>query len=184
MKLWYDESWLRARYLGDNLSIRQVASLAGCSHVMVLRQMKKFGITARDMGDAIRLHHGNIDLYRDGGWLQEQISSGSSCGQIAVRCNVGKETISKWCKKYGIYRRVEGSMWKYGRFIRNEWVCDCGCNVANEVGEEAYSDYGEGMLPSHIMFICPCCGIQLEFEVKWSSPAVESVRLIDTAFPI
>lgn len=73
-------------------------------------------------------------------------------------------------------------MWQYWRVSRNQWVCNCGLNVANEIQEAAYADYSKGKRLVLVEVKCPHCGARLELEVYWTSPSIHSVRLATVTY--
>lgn len=142
MGLWRDRSWLEAQYIDSGLSIREVAGLAGCSHVTVLRQLREFGIVTRDRTDSYATRRGKSLLYQDREWLSEQITNGLTSEQIAGFCGVTNVTIKHWRAKFGFSERpYKDALWLWQRYF-----CD-GMSIA-EIAR--FAGVAEGTIQDHL----------------------------------
>src|SRR6185369_1448149 len=89
-----DESWVRQRYEAGKKTIEEIANEVGCSTVLVLHAMRRFGIESRKRRDA-QLGRPKVaardfpDLYNRE-WLLARISEGKSGTDIAdlLKCSI------------------------------------------------------------------------------------------------
>lgn len=72
-------------------------------------------------------------------------------------------------------------MWEHPRLNREEWGCTCGHECADEIEKIAYwywPDTEKHALTTLVSFHCSACGQYLQFDVRWTRPQIESVKLI------
>jgi thymidylate synthase ThyX/5-methylcytosine-specific restriction endonuclease McrA len=114
-----DRGWLRERYVEDNLSLTEVASVAGVSMGTVKRWLRRYGIR-KPLGVRTRWTFANEGkLYADREWLKERyVLEGMDQESIARLVGVSKHTIRSWVRKHGLQKPM-GS-WSVGRVPWNK----------------------------------------------------------------
>ncbi len=112
-----DRGWLEERYIGANLSMTEVADVAGVSTCTVKKWLRRYGIR-KPLGVRTRWAFANEGkLYADREWLEEQyVLKGLDQESIARLAGVSRHTIRSWVRKHGLQKPV-GS-WTIGR---NPW---------------------------------------------------------------
>lgn len=102
-KLWRDEEWLRRQYIDEELSIWQIAQLAGCCTATIKNHLRWRGIRRSATGQDGET---STKLWQDEGWLRENyVEHKLSAVQMARLAGCTEVTIANWLKRYGIPRR-------------------------------------------------------------------------------
>jgi len=109
-----DRDWLTEQYIESNLSLTEVAGVAGVSTETVKRWLRRHRIK-KPLGARTRWTFANEGkLYADRGWLEEQyVLKGLDQESIARLVEVSKHTIRSWVRKHGLQKPM-GS-WTVGR---------------------------------------------------------------------
>jgi thymidylate synthase (FAD) len=109
-----DRDWLSEQYLGRNLSLTEVAGVAGSSTHTIKRWLRRYGIR-KPRGVRTRWTFANEGkLYADREWLEEQyVLKGLDQESIARLVGVSKHTVRSWVRKHGLQKPL-GS-WTVGR---------------------------------------------------------------------
>jgi len=109
-KLYQDEEWLREKYWDEELSIRQIASLAECSGSIIRQWMKRFDIPSRGYIEANCKRwesYASNTLHCDKEWLERKYwDEGLSMRTMAQIANCSRAAIGRWMDKYDIPRRL------------------------------------------------------------------------------
>jgi len=116
-----DRDWLKEQYIGRNLSITEVAGIAGASTTTVKKWLRRHGLK-KGPGVRTRWTFANEDkLYADRGWLEEHyVVEGLDQSSIAELAGVSRHTIRSWVRKHGL-QKPAGS-WTLGRAPWNRLV--------------------------------------------------------------
>lgn len=70
--------------------------------------------------------------------------------------------------------------WKWPRIARVYWTCPhCDQCLAEQIEQV---DTSEG-LPAYTTVICPKCGADLTFHLRWTTPSIYSVQLTEAGEP-
>lgn len=122
-----DRDWLKKRYLEDNLSLTEVAGVAGVSTETVKRWLRRHEIR-KPLGARTRWTLANEGkLYADRRWLEEQyVLKGLDQESIARLVGVSKHTIRSWVRKHGLQKpvgswTVECKPWNKGKRYTAGW---------------------------------------------------------------
>ena len=109
-----DRDWLEEQYIRNNLSLSEVASVAGTSTATVKKWIRRYEIK-KPLGVRTRWTFANENkLYANREWLEEQyVLKGLDQGSIAQLAGVSKHTIRSWVRKHGL-QKPAGS-WSVGR---------------------------------------------------------------------
>jgi len=109
-----DRGWLEEQYIGNNLSLSEVASVAGISKQTIKKWLRRYGIR-KPLGVRTRWTFANDSkLYADREWLEEQyVLKGLDQKSIAQLAGVSTHTIRSWVRKHGL-QKPAGS-WTIGR---------------------------------------------------------------------
>lgn len=101
-KKYHDEDWLREKYHGEQMTMRDIGDLCGVTTTTISDWMDRHGIEKRDRSGA-QLPDGK---HTDREWLAEQYhGKGRPLKEIADECDVNPVTIMNWMDKYDIPRR-------------------------------------------------------------------------------
>ncbi|HET9867549.1 MAG TPA: HNH endonuclease, partial [Nitrospira sp.] len=114
-----DQGWLEEHYIQRNLSMTEVAGVAGASTQTVKKWLRRYGIR-KPLGVRTRWTFANEGkLYADRKWLEEQyVLKGLEQEAIAQLAGVSRHTIRSWVRKYGLQKPM-GS-WSTGRIPWNK----------------------------------------------------------------
>ena len=122
-----DRGWLREQYIECNLSVSEVAGLAGASTTTVKRWLRRHGLK-KGSGVRTRWTFANEGkLYADKDWLQEQyVFRGLDQASIANLASVSPHTIRSWVRKHGLQKpsgswTVGRTPWNKGKQYRAGW---------------------------------------------------------------
>ncbi|HZY65078.1 MAG TPA: FAD-dependent thymidylate synthase [Rubrobacteraceae bacterium] len=122
-----DQDWLKEQYIERNLSITEVAGLAGVSTATVKKWLRKHGLR-KDSGVRTRWTFANDGkLYADKDWLEKQyIVEGLDQASIAQLAGVSQHTIRSWVRKHGLQKpmgswTIGRTPWNKGRRYRAGW---------------------------------------------------------------
>jgi thymidylate synthase (FAD) len=109
-----DRGWLEEQYIRNNLSLTEVARVAGISKETVKKWLRRHGIR-KPLGVRTRWTFANDSkLYADREWLEEQyVLKDLDQESIARLTGVSKHTIRSWVRKHGLQKSA-GS-WTVGR---------------------------------------------------------------------
>jgi len=101
-KKYHNENWLRDKYHGEHLTLREIADECGVTGTTIGDWMDRHGIERRDNRQAQRPEGKHTDRE----WLAEQYhGKGRSLSDIADECDVNAVTIMNWMDNYDIPRR-------------------------------------------------------------------------------
>ena len=101
-KKYHDESWLREKYHGEELTLREIGDLCGVTGTTISDWMKRHGIERRDRRQAQRANGRHTERE----WLAEQYhGKGRSLKDMAKDCDVNPVTIMNWMERHEIPRR-------------------------------------------------------------------------------
>ena len=90
--------WLRQRYHGDGLTLRQIGKCAGFSMQTIRRRMAECGVERRDSGKPAA-----DKRLQSESWFREMYQErGYSSADIAEICGCSRPTAQKWKRKHGI----------------------------------------------------------------------------------
>ena len=99
----HDESWLREKYHGEELTLREIGDLCGVTGTTISDWMDRHGIERRDRRQAQRANGRHTERE----WLAEQYhGKGRSLKDIANECDVNPVTIMNWMERHDIPRRT------------------------------------------------------------------------------
>jgi thymidylate synthase ThyX/transposase-like protein len=122
-----DREWLREQYIDRNLSMTEIAGVAGVSTTTVKRWLRRYGIR-KPLGIRTRWTFANDGkLHADKGWLAEQyLLRGLDQESIARLAGVSKHTIRSWVRKHGLQKpagswTVGREPWNKGKQYRGGW---------------------------------------------------------------
>jgi thymidylate synthase (FAD) len=122
-----DRDWLEEQYIQNNLSLSEVAGVAGISRETVKRWLRRYGIR-KPLGVRTRWTFANENkLYADREWLEEQyVLKGLDQESIARLAGVSKHTIRSWVCKHGLQkpagsRSVGRVPWNKGKRYKAGW---------------------------------------------------------------
>jgi thymidylate synthase (FAD) len=122
-----DRDWLREQYMDHNLSLVEVAGVAGVSTETIKRWLRRYEIR-KPSGVRTRWTFANEGkLYADRGWLEEQyVFKGLDHKSIAKLAGVSKHTIRSWVRKHGLQKpmgswSVDREPWNKGKRYRAGW---------------------------------------------------------------
>ena len=102
-KKYHDESWLREKYHGEELTLREIGDLCGVTGTTISDWMDRHGIERRDRRQAQRANGRHTERE----WLAEQYhGKGRSLKDIANECDVNPVTIMNWMERHDIPRRT------------------------------------------------------------------------------
>lgn len=97
--------WLYSKYITEQLSTTDIASLLGCNFSTIANWLHKLGIPARTRDEGAKLKIQRRP-YMDEAWLRDKYCGELlSTDEIATLINVDPETIRYWMIKLGIERR-------------------------------------------------------------------------------
>lgn len=101
-KKYHNADWLREKYHGENLTLKEVGDLCSVSTWTIGNWMDKHGIERRGRREA-QLPEGK---HTEREWLAEQYhGKGRSLKDIAGECDVDAVTIMNWMERHDIPRR-------------------------------------------------------------------------------
>lgn len=93
-KRYNNEAWLRKKYIADDMSQREIASLCGVSRSMIQDKVAEYNIEKKQHKD--KKYHNKI-------WLEKKYNHECMTREeIAEECDVSVGTISHWLSKYNI----------------------------------------------------------------------------------
>lgn len=96
-----DETWLREKYVVEELSQREIADLARVSQKTVANWMDKHEIPADGKRGS------NDTRFRDPDWLREKyVEEGLSTWEVADLCGCSQTTIRDWLGRHSIDTRA------------------------------------------------------------------------------
>ena len=102
-KKYHDESWLREKYHGEELTLREIGDLCDVTGTTISTWMDRHGIERRDRRQAQRANGRHTERE----WLAEQYhGKGRSLKDIANECDVNPVTIMNWMERHDIPRRT------------------------------------------------------------------------------
>ena len=102
-KKYHDADWLREKYHGEEMTLREVGDLCGVTDATIGAWMKKHGIERRNRRQAQRAKGRHTERE----WLAEQYhGKGRSLKDIANECEVNAVTIMNWMERHDIPRRT------------------------------------------------------------------------------
>lgn len=101
-KKYHNAEWLREKYHGEGLTMREIADECGVTNTTIGEWMDRHGIDKRDQSAAQRPD----GKYTNREWLATQYHvKGRTLADIGEECDVGPATILKWMRKFDIPRR-------------------------------------------------------------------------------
>ena len=101
-KKYHNADWLREKYHGEEMTLREVGDLCGVTDATIGAWMKKHGIERRNRRQAQRAKGRHTERE----WLAEQYhGKGRSLKDIANECDVNAVTIMNWMERHNIPRR-------------------------------------------------------------------------------
>lgn len=107
-----DRDWLHARYVTDELSLRQIAVLVGCKNVTVSKWLKKHSIPVRHNPTRGLGQSPQFERLRDSEWLNIQYTiNARSCADLASEIGCSTATVEHWLHFYEIPTRVYRPKW-------------------------------------------------------------------------
>jgi len=110
-----DESWLREKYIDEDLSSYEIADRCGVSRPTVTNWLHRHGIEVADPGPQ---NPGDIDQLDDAEWLHEQyVEKDRPITKIAEIVDTDHKTVRRYMDNYGIDREFSGEhshLWKGG----------------------------------------------------------------------
>ena len=122
-----NRDWLWEQYMDRNLSLVEVAGVAGVSTETVKRWLRRYEIR-KSPGVRTRWTFANEGkLYADRGWLEEQyVLKGLDQESIARLAGVSKHTIRSWVRKHGLQKpmgswSVAREPWNKGKRYSAGW---------------------------------------------------------------
>lgn len=122
-----ERDWLKEQYIERNLSVTEVAGIAGTSTTTVKKWLRRHGLRK---GPGVRnrwtfANEGKLHADRD--WLEEQyVVEGLDQASIARLAGVSRYTIRSWVRKHGLQKpagswTVGRAPWNKGRRYRAGW---------------------------------------------------------------
>jgi len=100
-KPYRDKEWLREKYYGENMTLREMADLADCGQTTIITWMDKHNIERRDFGG----YEKNAP-YKDKDTLQELYhEKRMSVRQVADELDTNQGCIQYWLRNHEIERR-------------------------------------------------------------------------------
>lgn len=93
-----NKQWLREKYVDEELTMRQIADICGCSHPTILKHLKMFNIDTRTEGGVYQ-----DGKHEDEEWLRQKYIKEEKSGiEMARKCKVEHDVIYRRLRKYGI----------------------------------------------------------------------------------
>lgn len=131
---WQDKEWLREKYVEEDLPIKEIMEIAGCSKTTLFDWIDKHGLEKRGEGYRIT----EPEKYHDEDWLREKYHGERlSTSEIGEICDCSKQTIKLWLEKHGIEKRDRSEAAKV-RMENNPELAD----KLIQAGTEALQEYG------------------------------------------
>lgn len=122
-----DRDWLREQYIERNLSISELAGVAGVADTTIKRWLSRHGLR-KGLGVRTRWTFANQEkLYTDRDWLEEQyLTKGLDQESIAQLAGVSQHTIRSWVRKHSLQKpigswTIERIPWNKGRHYKAGW---------------------------------------------------------------
>jgi len=106
---WRDEELLREKYVGEDLSTRDLACRWGCDKKTISNWLDKFGIDTPTQPDNPPWQDKEIleDLY---------INQGFTCPEIGQKLGVSGSTVDEWRRRLGVTRLYKREEWLDNKF--------------------------------------------------------------------
>jgi thymidylate synthase ThyX/transposase-like protein len=122
-----DRRWLKDHYIEGNLSLTEIADLAGASTTTIKKWLRKYSLK-KAPGIRTRWTFANEGkLYADRDWLEEQyVVNGLNQASIAQLAGVSRHTIRSWVRKHGLQKpmgswTIGRTPWNKGKRYRAGW---------------------------------------------------------------
>jgi len=126
-----NEDWLREKYHGEVLTVKEIAEMADCGTTTIYRYMNEYGIERRDVNETRRLKKEKAkpseEQLRE--WYEEQYLT---VDEVAEKCGVSRQTVYDYMDDYGIERRsskesraIRGTgtnQFEHGPHREKEWL--------------------------------------------------------------
>lgn len=161
-RLW-NEEWLRAKYIDEELSTQDIADIVGCSKSQAKRRVRESGIETRPSHPLPK-----DDRVHDNEWLHKQyVENDLSMAEISDKFDIPKTTLARALRRSDIevhprdasgedhycwsggYDEYYGPNWNKQRKKRRE-KDDNKCVVCGVTNEEHKQKYGRTIEVHHI----------------------------------